>query len=232
MNEYVYSSGSQPSFNKYIAKVFGLMFMGLMVTALSAFFTYASGLWMMFVRSGFMMFVPMIVEVGIVMFMSARLHTMTKGGSIAAFMLYSLVTGITFSTYLLVFGGAKIFIAFAFTAIVFGCMAIIGLTTTLDLSKYSSMFRVGLISLIVGGIFNMFAGISMFDFVLCYAGLFIFLGLTAYDMQTLRTYYQNSMYDDDLSHKLAVMAALNLYLDFINIFVHVLSILARNQQDN
>ena len=230
MNEYVYLSNQNQSFSKFMSKVFALMFIALMVTGVSAYVTMTTGLWHTFLN-GFMSFVPLALQLGLVFYLSARLHTMSKGASTAAFILYSVVTGVTFSTYFIIFGAPMIFKAFIFTAIVFGCMGIIGYTTNADLSRFSSMFRVGLISLIIGGFINIFFHMPMFDFVLCYGGLFLFLALTAFDIQVMRGNYQMSLGDSDMQHRVAVMSALNLYLDFINIFVHVLSIMARNSDN-
>lgn len=230
MRDYIYSN-QEGYFNKFMAKVFGFMFLGLLVTGVVAYLTIASGLFYQLYMNALFFFVPFIVQMACVFLLTARLQAMSKGGTLGAFLLYSAVTGVTFSTYLMIFGGGLVFIAFIFTAIVFGCMAIIGFTTNADLTKYTSFFRVALLSLIFGTLASMLFHISFFDMCLCYAGLFIFLGLTAVDMQNIKNAYSGAMFDDDTTHKLAITTALGLYLDFINIFIRVVQILGRNQND-
>ena len=111
-------------------------------------------------------------------------------------------------------------------------MAVIGYTTNTDLSKFGSYFVVGLFAIIIAtvinGLFIHSAGIDMF---ITYGAIIVFLGLVAYDMQKLRTFYASSIYDDEMSTKMALFGAFELYLDFINLFIYILRIFGRRNND-
>ena len=144
-------------------------------------------------------------------------------------MLYCVITGITFGTLPLLYGIANIFMAFIFAAVMFGCCAVIGYTTKVDMTRFSGLLIGGLFSLVIMSVIGLLFRWSMDSMFICMFGIVIFLGLTAYDMQMIkRNYYYVT--DSEMAKKYRVISALNLYLDFINIFLYVLRVLGKRNK--
>ena len=160
-----------------------------------------------------------IVEIGIVIFLSARITKMSPTTARIAFLLYSFVTGLTFASIFLYYEISSIILVFLITAIMFGVFAAVGYTTKLDLTKLGTYLLVGLISIIICSIINIFIGGSAFVIVLSVLSIIVFLAYTAYDIQKIK-YLEDYMDEDNL----AIFGALQLYLDFINIFIDLLRI--------
>lgn len=219
------------TFNDFLNSTFGYMFLGLVITAVTAFFGY--GIFGRLATSFSGMLILGIIQIGISIYFSSRLFSMEVGAARFCFLIYSFVTGITLSYLPYVYGGGTLAIAVIMTAVAFGSMAIIGHTTHVDMSRVQPYLMAGLIAIIVTTLLNMLLFRSFgLDALLNYAGIIIFLGIIAYDMQNLRQLYNGSAYDDNLRNKLAIYGAFSLYLDFINIFLRVLEIVARNRDDN
>ena len=198
-------------------KTFGWMFIGLLVTFITAFVSsvnenIAYSIYNMYL-------VLAIVEIGIVIFLSARITKMSPTTARIAFLLYSFVTGLTFASIFLYYEISSIILVFLITAIMFGVFAAVGYTTKLDLTKLGTYLLVGLISIIICSIINIFIGGSAFVIVLSVLSIIVFLAYTAYDIQKIK-YLEDYMDEDNL----AIFGALQLYLDFINIFIDLLRI--------
>ena len=146
----------------------------------------------------------------------------------ASFILYSFVNGLFFSTYFVEFEVASLIFIFLVTAIVFAIFAFIGAVTKIDLERLSTYLFMGLIGIIICGIINIFVGSSTFDFVLSIIGIIIFIGYTAYDVKVIMNTEKFALIPED---NLAIYGALQLYLDFINLFIRLVQIFAKNSDN-
>jgi FtsH-binding integral membrane protein len=203
--------------NGILKKTFGWMSIGLLVTFLTA---YVSAVNVNIAYSISRMYLILaLVELGLVIFLSARITKMSPTTARIVFLLYSFVTGLTFASIFLYYEMASIILVFLMTAIMFGVFALIGYTTNLDLNKIGTYLLVGLISIIICSIINIFIGGNTFGIIISIISIIIFLGYTAYDIQKIKE-LENYMDEENL----AIFGALQLYLDFINIFIDLLRI--------
>ncbi len=208
--------------NAVMRNVYGWMTMGLLVTAAMALAVSNSINLAELPQSIFML--AIFAQLGIVIGLSWAINRISATTAGMLFFIYAAVTGFTFSIFFLVFSLGSIAAAFLSTAGVFGAMTIYGLTTKTDLTKYSSYFMMGLFGLIIASIVNIFLGSSMVDFIISIAGVLIFTGLTAWDTQRIAAMAatRKMKVDSDDTLKFSIMAALTLYLDFINLFIFML----------
>lgn len=201
--------------NGILKKTFGWMSIGLLVTFLTA---YVSAVNVNIAYSISRMYLILaLVELGLVIFLSARITKMSPTTARIVFLLYSFVTGLTFASIFLYYEITSIILVFLITAIMFGVFALIGYTTNLDLNKIGTYLLVGLISIIICSIINIFIGGNTFGIIISIISIIIFLGYTAYDIQKIKE-LENYMDEENL----AIFGALQLYLDFINIFIDLL----------
>ena len=216
---------NEQTLQRYVAgvmrRVYGKMTLGLLLTALTAFLVVSSpaALSLLF-SSTATLWILFAVEIGLVIYLSARLDKLSTGAAAALFYLYSALNGVVLAPIFLVYTGASIAMTFAITAGTFGAMTIFGYVTRQDLSKFGSILFMALIGLVVCIVVNMFWGNSMFDLIISIAGVFIFVGLTAWDTQAIKRMCAES--DPSMIGKVATMGALSLYLDFINLFLYLL----------
>ncbi len=234
-NQYVYT-GEAESLRGYISKVFVNMSIGLFITAAVAFLGYLSvysgGLmYNMLVSFPQVVFIFAIAELGIAVAMGMGLTKFSTATCRILFFLYSALTGLTFSSLFLVYTGATIFGAFAFTSVMFICCAIIGHTTNVDLTKFSGLLFGALIALVISTIISMFVPVLRESLFLTYIGIILFLVLTAFDMQRIKAYYYN-VGAGTIKENLAIYGAFQLYLDFINLFLKVLRVLGSRSNRN
>ncbi|MBQ6560646.1 MAG: Bax inhibitor-1/YccA family protein [Erysipelotrichaceae bacterium] len=219
------------TFNQYIQNVFGYMSLGLLVTSAVSYLCFRS-----FVDRGLMYhilfsipyaFIPVLfAELAISFLMGRYIYKLNKKQLTAMFFLYAILNGLSVSTIFIVYRLSDIFMAFVFATGFFISMAIIGKTTKLDLTKYRTIFIAGLISLSVLSVITLFTQYNRLDLVLCWAGLLLFMGLTAYDIQKVRNIYYNYAGEMETGNKLGILGAFELYLDFINMFMYILRILS------
>jgi FtsH-binding integral membrane protein len=177
------------------------------------------------------MIAAIIAELALVLALSFGLRRMSPGVAIAVFFVYAALNGFTLSVIFLVYDLGSIYAAFFTAAALFGAMSVVGFTTKVDLSKYSTYFLMALIGLIIAGVINIFLRSSAFDFVISIAGVLIFTALTAYDTQRIKQMSADPTIqaDGSLSMKLSIMGALRLYLDFINLFLYLLRLFGRRR---
>ncbi len=216
----------------YTAKTFGWMFLGLLVTFSVSILLIGSGLIFNFLRMGYAgLFLLMIAEVGVVMYLSTRIDRMSINMARGMFFAYAALNGFTFSSIFLVFDVSILLFVFGLTALYFGVLALYGWITKSDLSRLAPVLTTGLIFLAVCWVISMFLPIGSFDRVICLGGLLVFMGLTAYDTQKIK--HLHAMYENDyaMSRKASIFAALQLYLDFINIFMYILRLVGRSNRD-
>lgn len=215
---------------KFTTKVFSWMGLGLLTTALIAYLSLISGLainiWVMG-RIGYIGVV--LLELGVVIFLTKRINNMSITTARGAFLLYSALNGITFSVLLLGFDPYSVVLAFGTTSAIFVVMAVYGYVTKTNLLKLSGYFTIALVGLIVVSIINWFLGSESLYYFISYAGVAIFTGLIAYDVQKLKSLAAISMENEELAHKCVIMGALHLYLDFINLFIYLLRIFGKRR---
>lgn len=206
--------------NAIMRNVYGWMTMGLGLTAVVALLLANSG----FIPSTPVFLVAIVAQFGIVIGLSWAINKISATVAGLMFFVYAAITGMTFSIFFLVYDLGSIAAAFLTTAGVFGAMTIVGLTTKVDLSKYSTYFFMGLIGLVIAMVINMFLGSGPLDFIISIFGVLLFTALTAYDTQKIARIASNP--DMDISSedtfKFSVIGALTLYLDFINLFLFLL----------
>ncbi len=170
-----------------------------------------------------------IAEIGLVIYLSARIRVMKPGAAVLGFITYAVLNGITLSLVLLAYTGVTIAAAFFVTAGTFAGMSIYGSLTKRDLSKIGSFLMMGLIGIIIASVVNLFLRSSALYYGVSYIGVFIFLGLTAWDTQVIKRW--SSSASGGISEgdyvKLSILGALKLYLDFINLFLFFLRIFGR-----
>jgi FtsH-binding integral membrane protein len=207
----------------FLAKVFNWMAIGLGITGVVAWFTASSGLAMQLVASPLFM-ILIVAELGMVFFLSARINKIQAGTATGLFLGYALLNGLTLSMIFLAYTSTSIASTFFITAGMFGAMAIYGLVTKRDLSGLGSFLFMGLVGIIIASVVNIFLKSSSLYWVISLLGVFIFVGLTAYDVQKIKKVGEEGIMEqgEEMVKKGAIMGALTLYLDFINLFLMLL----------
>lgn len=207
---------------KLFSKVFGWMFVGLLVTFLTGYFVsnnenmiynIANSLWLI-----------ILVEFALVIILSARAHKMNYLTSIVLFIIYSFVTGLTFSSIFIVYQMSSIISLFLVSAVIFGLFSLLGYKTKINLSKFSTILYMVLFGGIIVTIINLFLNNTMIDIIVSWVILIVFFGITAYDIQKIK----RLSYEIDDPNKIAIIGALELYLDFINIFLRILNLFGKS----
>lgn len=212
----------------FIRGVYGWMFGGLMLTAFAALWVVMSPAMQALVIANPIVRIGLIVaEIAIVLWLSFGLTKMSAGTAAGAFLVYSFLNGLTLSVIFWAYSGGSIFQAFISAAGMFGVMTIFGLTTKKDLTSWGSFFFMGLIGIVICSLVNMFVRSSAFDFVISIVGVFVFIGLTAWDTQKLKGY---ATVTGPMRENVAVIGALALYLDFINLFLMMLRLFGGNRR--
>ena len=214
--------------NKFLSKVFGWMVIGLLVTFGTGFLVSSNENILINVLSGPGLLGILVIEIAVVLFLSFRIAKMSPSVAKACFILYSFVNGLFFSTYFVEFQIASLIYVFLITAIVFAIFALIGATTKLDLSKMGSYLLMGLIAIILCGIINIFVGSSSLDFIISTIAVIVFLGYTAYDVKVIMNSDKFAAVPEE---NLAIYGALQLYLDFINLFIRLIEFFGK-RNDN
>ena len=217
--------------NTIFRKVYQYMALGLILTTLTAWLTASSPrmIYMLFSSSTPMIIIA-IVEIGLVIYLSAALNKLAPSTALLLFSIYSILNGITCSVVLLVYTGESVYKAFLSTAGMFGAMSLYGLYTKRDLTGMGSFLRMGLFGLIIAMVINMFMKSSTAEIVISILGLVIFLGLTVYDTAKIKTMANEiDSGDENMIGRIAVIGALALYLDFINIFLYLLRFMGKHR---
>lgn len=218
--------------NAFFRKVYRWMTAGLILTALAAHGVASSErLITAIYGSGTTFFVLILIELGLVMGVTAGINRISAGTASVLFVIYSVLNGVTLSGILLLYTGQSVFSAFLTTAGMFGAMSVYGLYSKRDLTSWGSFLTMGLIGLIVASIVNFFLRSTMMEFVVSIFGVLIFMGLTAWDTRKLLHVggELDAVEGNAAAHKLAIVGALELYLDFVNIFLFLLRIFGRRR---
>ena len=227
-----YASSQGDTLGQYTAKTFLWMVLGLLVT-----FGVAVGCWLTNATIYAIVYIPyvhlivLIATLVISFTMVRRLEKMAVGTAIGLFVLFSALFGFTLSIYLLVFELTSVVLCFALTAVYFGALAAYGYATKRDLSNLRTILFSGLIFLIIFGVLSMFIpALDVLDRVVCLVGIAIFLGYTAYDTQKIKAFYSYYSASPEMLAKASIFSALQLYLDFINLFLYLLRFLGNKRR--
>ncbi|MGN0032611.1 MAG: Bax inhibitor-1/YccA family protein [Candidatus Limimorpha sp.] len=231
-NNYLNQQGNTRTLsNSFVANVFLWMFAALGLSALTAYLfgTSENLLQLLFTvtpeggaRISLFGWIVTFSPLIIVMTMSFRVNKMKASSMVALFVLYSVLMGISLSFIFAAFTASSIFKTFIITAGMFGVMAIVGYTTNTDLTKLGSILLMALVGIIIAALVNFFMHSSRLDFIISIIGVIVFTGLTAYDVQTIKRIGMMGLDEGETMTKITIHAALNLYLDFLNIFLYLL----------
>ena len=228
---YVAGVDSLEAVNTLFRKVYQYMALGLILTSLTAWLTASSpAMLQMFYGSSAPLIIVAIAELGLVFYLSATIAKHTASTSLILFGVYSVLNGITCSAVLLVYTAQSVYTAFLSTAGMFGAMSLYALYTKRDITSWGSFLYMGLLGLIVAMLINIFVGSTMAETVISVMGIVIFMGLTAYDTAKIKTLADGmGMNDDEAVGKVAVIGALELYLDFINLFLYLIRLFGKRR---
>ncbi|WP_028583082.1 Bax inhibitor-1/YccA family protein [Desulfogranum mediterraneum] len=217
------AQAQQEASTVFLAKVFNWMAIGLALTGGLAYFTAASGL-ALTIASSPLFIILILAELGLVFFLSARVDKIQPGTATALFLGYSALNGLTLSTIFLAYTRASIGGTFLITAGMFGAMAAYGMVTKRDLSGMGSFLFMGLIGIILASVVNIFLHSSSLYWAISVIGVLVFVGLTAYDVQKIKTMGEQGIMEQGEAaiQRGAIIGALALYLDFINLFLMLL----------
>jgi len=227
METYAYQrADTQVQVNSFIQSVYNWMAAGLAITGLVAFSVANSSLKFIFLGNPILLWGMIIAEIAIVFSLAARVDRMSASTATGLFVLYSAMNGITLSSIFIVYTFSSIASTFFICAGTFVACSIYGMVTQKDLTSMGSFFFMGLIGIVIASLVNMFLRSPAIAAIISYIGVFIFIGLTAYDTQKLKmmALTQPDGLDAAVLRKGSILGALTLYLDFINMFIFMLQI--------
>ena len=220
------------AFPALMRKVFVWMTLALAITGLTAFGVATSPTLVAAIFGSKVMFWGLIIaEFALVFAISGAINRLSLPTATLLFILYSVVNGATLSVIFFAFSTAVIAKTFFITAGTFGVMALVGYTTKTDLTSMGKLLFMALLGIIIASVVNMFVHSSGFDLIISYIGVLIFVGLTAYDTQKIKQMCLMAPDAGETAQKLALLGALELYLDFINLFLYLLRIFGNNSKD-
>ncbi len=206
----------------YMLRIYNYMASGLALTGIVAYAFAQSGLYIAIARTP-LIWLVMLAPLGLVMWLSYGINRMQASTAQALFWVYAALMGVSLASVFLVFTGESVARVFFITAGTFGAMSLYGYTTQRDLSQWGSFLFMGLIGIIIASLVNIFLASSALQFAISVIGVIVFVGLTAYDTQQIKEmYFEND--DAQTAGKKAIMGALRLYLDFINLFMMLLQL--------
>ena len=224
-------SGTPETLPAYTSKTFGWMFLGLLTTFAIAFGFYFTGAWMVLYSIPALPFILMGAELIVVISLSARLEKLSVGAARGLFFLYALLNGLTFASLFVMYDVTALIFVFGLTALYFGALAAYGYFTKRDLSGLRTILVAGAVFLLLFWVLSIFLPMSGFEKMICFVGLAIFMGFTAYDTQKIKQYFAMYGGNPQLAAKASIFCALQLYLDFINLFLYMLRLLGRRSNN-
>lgn len=225
---------TQARANGLLKHVYGYMFVGLLLTSVFSFLVSQSSRAVAFIYSNpFVTIILCVAELALVFYLSARIERISMRSAQLCFFAYSILTGVTLSSVFLVYTGASIAKAFVTTCLMFGGLTVYAGVTKRNIASWGTYLMMGLWGIIIAGAINMFFGFRSVDLMISVLGVIVFLGLTVYD--TKRVLDMNREYGSEMTEdeyvKLGVIGALNLYLDFLNIFLYLLRLFSSSSRD-
>ena len=224
-------SDSKDVLGAVLRRVYAWMTLGLFITAGVAAFVSASPLFQILTGQPLIFFGLLLVELALVMGLSWGIKRLSTPAAMSLFLIYAALNGLTLSTLFVVYTLGSVAFTFLASAATFGVMSVIGYTTKIDLSKMGSFLLMGLIGLIVAMLVNIFWANSALGWIVTFAGIILFLGLTMFDTQRIKRMTATALQqgDDEFEARLGILGALSLYLDFINLFLFLLQLGGRRQ---
>ena len=218
-----YSRDIQRVQQAFLTKVYGWMMLGLLLTSVTALFTASSEAMLSFVFSSKLTFYGLIfAQLGLVVYLSARIQKMTASTATLVFLAYAILTGITLSSIFLAYKTDSIATTFLTSALMFGGMSLYGFVTKRDLNGVGQFMMMGLFGIVIASLLNIFFKSDDLSWIISFIGVIVFTGLTAYDTQKMKSMSYVMMEGNEVARKGAIMGALTLYLDFINLFLMLL----------
>ncbi len=219
-NPSVVQAQADAGLKAYFRSIYTYMTLALALTGLVAYFAFDSGLYFQIARTP-LIWVVMLAPLGLAMFLSFRIEKMSLATAQVSYWIFAAVMGLSLAGIFAMYAHQSIARVFFITAGTFGGMSLYGYTTKTDLTRMGSFMIMGLWGIIIASLVNMFFKSTAVQFAVSVIGVIVFVGLTAYDTQKLKNlYYQVS--GSDMMGKVVIMGALNLYLDFINLFLMLL----------
>ena len=210
--------------NKVFSKMFAWLFAGILLSFGVAMFVIKQEDLLVKIYTTGIYYVIIIAELITVFVLSSRIYKMSFTGAIIAYLLYAFLTGLTLSAIFVIYDITSIIYAFGVTAGLVLIFGLLGYFTKLDLTKFSTYLFMGLIGLIICEIINIFVGSQTFNFVLLILGVIIFIGYIAFDIQKVK----ENIYGLD-EDKLPILGAMELYMDFINVFIRLLELFGKRR---
>lgn len=206
----------------YMLQVYNYMGSGLLLTGIIAYVTASTpALYSAIFGNTIIMWTVMLAPLGFVFYLSARINKMSFSAAQTTYWIFAAIMGLSMASVFLMYTGASVARVFFITAGTFGAMSLYGYTTKRDLTKLGSFLFMGLIGIIIASIVNIFLQSTMMHFIISVIGVLVFVGLTAYDTQKIKEMYYD-LDSSEVAGKKAIMGALRLYLDFINLFLMLL----------
>lgn len=216
----------------FVSKVYGWMASALAITGLTAFYiaNYQKGIIELFMANNMFFGIMILAQLGIVLFLSARVNKISLSTATVLFYIYAISVGFTFSIIFLIYTAGSIASTFFITAGTFGAMSLYGYYTKTDLTSIGNILFMLLIGIIIASVVNIFLGSPFLYWITTFVGIFVFVGLTAYDTQKIKKIGETADFSNNESlGKLAIIGALRLYLDFINLFLLLLRLFGRER---
>ena len=216
----------------YVRSVYNWMGIGLALTGFTAYYVSNSeSLLRLVFGNPLLLMVLILAELGLVFAIAGRVNRMSAGTATALFVIYSALNGVTLSSIFLVYASASIVSTFFICAATFIACSLYGWTTKKDLTSLGGFMMMGLIGIVIASLVNMFVRSSSMSMIISYIGVFVFVGLTAYDTQKIKNMAmtQPANLDGGVIRKGAILGALSLYLDFINLFLMILNIFGQRR---
>ena len=211
--------------NDVMIRSFMMMFIAVLITAMVALYTATSGLYHVIFRNGFTLIVLCIAEFAVVIYGNKTIARNDAVMSAIMLGIYSILNGILFSSILLAYNIQSIVYVFFITSVMFGITAAFGYLTKKSLASWGTYLMMGLVGILIAMIVNMFVGSSQIDFIVSVIGVILFVGITAYDTQRIKAMAAMNVGYSMMT--LGVFGALQLYMDFINLFLYLLRIFGR-----
>jgi len=234
MRNEIFENQDQPQFTQatmaktFMSNVFSYMTVALVISGIAAYMFGSSDLiFMLYTETGMSIFgwIVMLAPLGLVFLLGAKAQKLSHTTVLGIFVLFAVLIGMSLSSIFVVYTMSSIATTFMVTAGTFGVMAVLGYTTNTDLTKFGSILKMALIGLIIAMVVNWFMQSAMMDYVISGIGVLVFTGLTAYDTQKLKQIGSVVDANSEEGKKASIMGALNLYLDFINLFMFLLRFL-------
>ena len=218
------------SLNQYISRTFAWMFLGLLDTFGLGWLLATSGVVYYLFAIPAVLMILLALELVVVLVLSCRIHKQSVNTSRLLFLVYALLNGLVFSVYFIAFEVGNLIAIFGLTALFFGAFALYGRFTKTDLSRLRPFLIAGLVFLVIAAVLSFFINMTMLERGICMAGIVIFLCFTAYDTQKIKANYEYYSQDPELLRKAGIYSALELYLDFINLFLYLLRFLGSHKK--